>query len=70
MNNPEIKIDTTAKVVPAVGTSGETGMGAAKRDTNIRSEEDAGAIEFKVIRNDKSLESMRILIELKNVIAK
>ena len=71
MNNPEIKIDTSAKlVVLPTGSGGETGMGAAKRDTNIRSEEDAGAIEFRVLRNDKSLESMRILIELKNVIAK
>ena len=45
-------------------------MGAARRDTNIRTEEDAGAIEFKVLSNDKTNENMRLLIELKNVIAK
>jgi histone acetyltransferase len=45
-------------------------MGAARRDTNIRTEEDAGTIEFTVLKNDKTLENMRLLIELKNVIAK
>lgn len=52
------------------GSGGQTGMGAARRDTNIRTEEDAGTIEFTVLRNDKTLENMRTLIELKNVIAK
>jgi hypothetical protein len=45
-------------------------MGAARRDTNIRVEEDAGMIEFQVLSNDKTIDNMRLLIELKNVIAK
>lgn len=64
-------VDTNALVAQqAQGIGGQTGMGAARRDTNIRTEEDAGTIEFTVLKNDKSLENMRILIELKNVIAK
>lgn len=49
---------------------GQTGLGASKRDANVKSEEEAGMIEFIVVRNDKTLENMRHLIDLKNIIAK
>jgi hypothetical protein len=49
---------------------GQTGLGAATRDIKVKSEEDQGLIEFMVVHNDKTLESMRHLIDLKNIIAK
>jgi len=36
----------------------------------VRNEEEQGLIYFKIVKNDKSLESMRHLVDLKNIIAK
>lgn len=48
----------------------ETGIGFSQRDTNVKQEEDKGLLEFKVIRNDCSLENLKLLTDLKNIIAK
>ena len=32
---------------------GQTGLGASARDTNVKTEEQLGLIEFIVVRNDK-----------------
>jgi len=32
---------------------GQTGLGASKRDHNVKQEEAQGIISFKVVRNDK-----------------
>jgi histone acetyltransferase len=48
----------------------ETGIGFSKRDNNVKSEEEKGNLEFKVVRNDGSDENLRILTDLKNIIAK
>ena len=32
---------------------GQTGLGASKRDQNVKAEEAQGIISFKVVRNDK-----------------
>jgi hypothetical protein len=34
-------------------TGGQTGLGASKRDQNVKQEEAEGKITFKVVRNDK-----------------
>lgn len=57
-NQPENKI------------AGEAGLGFVKRDQSVKNEEEQGLLEFIVVRNDKTLQSMRYLIELKNIIAK
>ena len=49
---------------------GETGKGYLERDKGIKKEEDVGIIEFKWIKNDKSEEHMKYLIDLKCIIAK
>ena len=45
-------------------------MGFIKRDVGAKDEEDKGIIDFKVYKNDGTLEAMRALIDLKNIIAK
>jgi histone acetyltransferase len=49
---------------------GEAGLGYTERDAGARAQEDNGSIFFKVFKNDKSLESMKKLIELKTIISK
>jgi len=36
-----------------VKREGQTGLGASARDTNVKTEEQLGLIEFIVVRNDK-----------------
>lgn len=48
----------------------ETGLGFSQRDKNIKTEEEQGLLEFKVIRNDGLDESLKLLTDLKNIIAK
>ncbi len=48
----------------------ETGLGFSQRDKNIKTEEEQGLLEFKVIRNDGQETSLKLLTDLKNIIAK
>jgi histone acetyltransferase len=48
----------------------ETGLGFTKRDENVKTEEEKGQIEFVVIKNDGTLENLKLLTDLKNIIAK
>jgi histone acetyltransferase len=48
----------------------ETGLGFSARDKNIKTEEDKGQIEFNVIKNDGNLRNLKLLTDLKNIIAK
>jgi histone acetyltransferase len=48
----------------------ETGLGFSQRDKNIKSEEEQGLLEFIVIRNDGEENSLKLLTDLKNIIAK
>jgi histone acetyltransferase len=49
---------------------GEAGKGYLERDRGVKNEEDSGIIEFKCIKNDKTIENMKYLIDLKCIIAK
>jgi len=54
-----------------VGINGEvTGLGFATRDSGVKTEEQQGLIEFTVLRNDKELQHMKLMIDLKNIIAR
>lgn len=53
----------------------ETGLGFSQRDKNIKTQEEAGLLEFKVVSNngentEENLENMKLLTDLKNIIAK
>lgn len=53
----------------------ETGIGFSQRDTNIKLQEEKGAFDFKVIKNtgentEENLDRMKLLTDLKNIIAK
>jgi histone acetyltransferase len=48
----------------------ETGLGFSQRDKNVKSEEEKGLLDFKVIKNDGSLGNLKLLTDLKNIIAK
>jgi len=48
----------------------ETGIGFSQRDANVKTEENRGQIEFRVIRNDGELENLKLLTDLKNIISK
>ena len=53
----------------------EPGMGFSTRDRNIKIQEEKGIFEFMVIRNtgendDENLHNMKLLTDLKNIIAK
>ena len=53
----------------------EPGIGFSQRDKNIKAQEEKGIYDFKVVRNtgentDKNLYSMKLLTDLKNIIAK
>jgi histone acetyltransferase len=48
----------------------ETGIGFTKRDNNVKSEEEKGNLEFTIVRNEGSDENLRMLTDLKNIIAK
>ncbi|TNV79552.1 hypothetical protein FGO68_gene3569 [Halteria grandinella] len=48
----------------------ESGLGFVKRDQCVKNEEEQGLLEFQVVKNDKTIQSMRYLIDLKNIIAK
>jgi histone acetyltransferase len=54
----------------SVGLVCETGLGFSQRDKNVKIEEDKGLLEFKVIKNDGTLQSLKLLTDLKNIIAK
>lgn len=45
--------------------AGEAGKGYLERDRGVKKEEDHGIIEFKCIKNDKTEENMKYLIDLK-----
>jgi len=54
-----------------VGINGEiTGLGFSARDAGVRTEEQQGIVEFRIIRNDKDPNHMKMLIDLKNIIAR
>ena len=61
---------TSNQVQQANEIIGTPNQGYLKRDSQIKREEDMGKIEFVVVKNDKTLQSMRNLIELKNIVAK
>ncbi|CDW81357.1 histone acetyltransferase gcn5-like [Stylonychia lemnae] len=79
-NQEAIQIDTTTnqqqEPIPTEPQSqdtrlvGETGLGFVKRDQGVKNEEELGLLKFMVVKNDKTLENMRHLIDLKNIIAK
>lgn len=48
----------------------ETGLGFSQRDKNVKSEEDKGFVDFVVIKNDGSINNLRLLTDLKNIIAR
>ena len=53
----------------------EPGIGFSQRDRNIKIQEEKGIFEFLVIRNtgendDENLHNMKLLTDLKNIIAK
>jgi histone acetyltransferase len=45
-------------------------LGFSKRDHLIKKEEEDGLIQYLVVSNDKSRESMKFLIDLKNIFSK
>eukprot|EP00826_Nyctotherus_ovalis_P065034 TRINITY_DN9550_c0_g1_i10.p1 TRINITY_DN9550_c0_g1~~TRINITY_DN9550_c0_g1_i10.p1 ORF type:complete len:371 (+),score=108.58 TRINITY_DN9550_c0_g1_i10:213-1325(+) len=49
---------------------GETGLGFVKRDVGAKQEEDKGIIDFRLYTNDGTVESLRLLIDLKNIVSK
>jgi histone acetyltransferase len=49
---------------------GEAGIGYSERDAGARKLEEQGSIFFRVYKNDKTLDSMKKLIELKTIISK
>ena len=49
--------------------TGETGKGYLERDKGVKMEEENGLIEFWKIKNDKTEENMKYLIDLKCVIS-
>jgi len=49
---------------------GVPGMGPSLRDQSVKQKELEGSITFKIYKNDKTLESMKKLIELKTIISK
>ncbi|CAD8161559.1 unnamed protein product [Paramecium pentaurelia] len=54
-----------------VGINGEqTGLGFTNRDQGAKVEEDQGLIDFKIITNNGTHESMKMLIDLKNIFAR
>ena len=48
----------------------ETGLGFSQRDKNVKYEEDKGLLQFKVIKNNSSITNLKLLTDLKNIIAK
>jgi histone acetyltransferase len=48
----------------------ETGIGFSQRDVNVKSEEEKGNLDFPVIRNDGTEDNLKMLTDLKNIIAK
>ena len=48
----------------------ETGLGFTKRDSNVKQQEELGKLSFEVIQNDGTEKNMKLLIDLKNIIAK
>lgn len=48
----------------------ECGIGFLQRDQTIKNQEEAGIYEFRLIRNDKTHENMKYLIDLKNIFSK
>jgi histone acetyltransferase len=48
----------------------ETGLGFSQRDKNVKVEEEKGLLEFLVIKNDGSIHNLKLLTDLKNIIAK
>ncbi|KRX08151.1 Bromodomain [Pseudocohnilembus persalinus] len=56
---------------PFVGINGEnTGLGFSQRDQYGKSEEEQGILDFRVIKNDKTSENCRRLIDLKNIFSR
>jgi len=76
MSNSKIDIETTEqtdqqKENQFVGANGETtGIGFSARDAGVKTEEQQGIVEFRIITNDKDPQHMRMLIDLKNIIAR
>ena len=48
----------------------ETGLGFSQRDKNVKSQEEKGLLDFVVITNDGKMENLKLLTDLKNIIAK
>lgn len=48
----------------------ETGLGFSQRDKNVKTQEEKGIVDFIVIKNDGNLDNLKLLTDLKNIIAK
>lgn len=48
----------------------ETGLGFSQRDKNVKNQEEKGIVDFIVIKNDGNLDNLKLLTDLKNIIAK
>ncbi len=59
--------EQTSTTLPLIG---ETGLGFSVRDKNVKTEEDKGQIIFEVIKNDGDISKLKLLTDLKNIIAK
>lgn len=55
---------------PDTNLMGETGLGFVRRDVGAKQEEDKGIIDFRLYTNDGTVESLRLLIDLKNIVSK
>jgi len=66
-NNNQTSEGLTSTTFPLIG---ETGLGFSVRDKNVKTEEDKGQIIFEVIKNDGDISKLKLLTDLKNIIAK
>ena len=53
-----------------INLNSEPGLGFTKRDSNVKQQEELGKLSFEVIQNDGTEKNMKLLIDLKNIIAK
>ena len=66
-NYTQTSKEQTSTTLPLIG---ETGLGFSVRDKNVKTEEDKGQIIFEVIKNDGDISKLKLLTDLKNIIAK
>ena len=75
--NPQPFLSSTTQPTPNTSSSKkdvnlvcETGLGFSQRDKNVKSQEEKGLLDFVVIRNDGNMDNLKLLTDLKNIIAK